>query len=356
MREVGIVSFAQSAVARDDRHNETEMLVPTIQGAIKQSGIAKNDLGFVCSGSLDYLQGGPFAFVSGLDAVGSWPPMRESHVEMDGAWALYEAWVGIQSGEFDSALVYGFGKSSPGDLHEIMTLQTDPYYMVPLWPSMVDMAALQARTYLDASGREEDDLAEVAARAQRNGKANPYAIRSGDVDAAHVLAEPVTHDPLRDADIAPITDGTAAVVIAAGDLARSVCERPAWIKALDHRIEAHALGVRDLATSDSTRIAATAAGIVDGEANGRMEIEIAELHAQFSHEELILAEALGLDSDTVINPSGGPLASNPVMSAGLIRIGEVARRIMAGEAQRGVAHATSGPCLQQNLVCVLEGN
>jgi acetyl-CoA acetyltransferase len=58
----------------------------------------------------------------------------------------------------------------------------------------------------------------------------------------------------------------------------------------------------------------------------------------------------------VINPSGGPLASNPVMSAGLIRIGEVARRIMAGEAQRGVAHATSGPCLQQNLVCVLEGD
>jgi acetyl-CoA acetyltransferase len=350
MREVGIVSFAQSAVARDDRHNETEMLVPTIQAAIKGSGIAKNDLGFVCSGSLDYLQGGPFAFVSGLDAVGSWPPMRESHVEMDAAWALYEAWVGIQSGEFDSALVYGFGKSSPGDLHEIMTLQTDPYYMVPLWPSMVDMAALQARAYLDASGREDGDLAEVAARAQRNGQSNPYAIRSGDVDAQQVLAQPVTHDPLRDADIAPITDGTAAVVLAAGDLARSVCERPAWILGFDHRIEAHALGVRDLATSDSTTMAAERAGVHDG------DIEIAELHTQFSHEQLILAEALGLDGNTVINPSGGPLVSNPVMSAGLIRIGEVARRITAGEARRGVAHATSGPCLQHNLVCVLEGN
>jgi acetyl-CoA acetyltransferase len=350
MREVGIVSFVQSAVARDDRHNETEMLVPTIHAAIEQSGIAKNDLGFVCSGSLDYLQGGPFAFVSGLDAVGSWPPMRESHVEMDAAWAMYEAWIGIQSGEFDSALVYGFGKSSPGDLHEIMTLQTDPYYVVPLWPSMVDMAALQARAYLDASGREEDDLAEVAARAQRNGAFNPYAIRFGDIDAQQVLAQPVTHDPLRDADIAPITDGTAAVVIAAGDLARSVSERPAWIKALDHRIEAHGLGVRDLATSDSTTIAAERTGVHDG------NIDVAELHTQFSHEELILAEALGLNGNTVINPSGGPLVSNPVMSTGLIRIGEVARRITAGEAQRGVAHATSGPCLQQNLVCVLEGN
>ena len=208
-----------------------------VPSSLACSGLPKNDIGFVCSGSLDYLQGGPFAFVTGLDAFGAWPPVRESHVEMDAAWALYEAWVAIQTGEVDTALVYGFGKSSPGDLHEIMALQADPYYVLPLWPSMVDMAALQARAYLDASGREDGDLAEVAARAQRNGQSNPYAIRSGDVDAQQVLAQPVTHDPLRDADIAPITDGTAAVVLAAGDLARSVCERPAWILGFDHRIE-----------------------------------------------------------------------------------------------------------------------
>jgi acetyl-CoA acetyltransferase len=349
VRDVAVVSFSQSAVARDAEHNETEMLVPTVHAAIEESGIPKADIGFVCSGSLDYLQGGPFAFVAGLDAVGAWPPIRESHVEMDAAWALYEAWVAIQTGEVDCALVYGFGKSSTGDLHEIMTLQYDPYYVVPLWPSMVDLAAMQARAYLEESGREDDDLAEVTARAQRNGRSNPYAVRKGDVTAQQVLAQPVTHDPLRDADIAPITDGTAAVVIAAGDLARSVCDRPAWIRGIEHRIEAHSLGVRDLTQSESTKAAAVAAGVANG------AIDVAELHAQFSHEELMLAEAIGLNGNTAINPSGGPLASNPVMSAGLVRIGEVARRIWAGDAQRGVAHATSGPCLQQNMICVMEG-
>ena len=39
---------------------------------------------------------------------------------------------------------------------------------------------------------------------------------------------------------------------------------------------------------------------------------------------------------------------------GLIRVIEVANRIQAGSASRGVAHASSGPCLQQNLVCVME--
>jgi len=42
------------------------------------------------------------------------------------------------------------------------------------------------------------------------------------------------------------------------------------------------------------------------------------------------------------------------MVAGLTRIGEAAARIHSGGAGRAVAHATSGPCLQQNLVCVLE--
>jgi acetyl-CoA acetyltransferase len=349
MRDVAVVSFACSAVARDDMHNETEMIGPVVREAIASSGIRREDIGFTCSGSLDYLQGGPFAFVMGLDAVGAWPPIRESHVEMDAAWALYEAWVAIQTGEVDSALIYGFGKSSTGNLHEIMTLQTDPYYVAPLWPSMVDMAALQARAYLEASGRDEGDLAEVAARSQRNGLSNPHAVRKADLSAADVLAQQVTHDPLRDADIAPITDGAAAVVIAAGDVARSVCERPAWIRGIEHRIEAHGLGVRDLAESPSTRQAAAAAG-VDG------AVDVAELHAQFSHDELILRDALGIDGATAINPSGGPLAANPVMSAGLIRIGEVAKRITAGDAARGIAHATSGPCLQQNLVCLLEGD
>jgi acetyl-CoA acetyltransferase len=336
MRNVAVVGFGAVASARDAEHNETEMLAPLLRSVIGETGLTNADIGFVCSGSLDYLQGGPFAFVAGLDAVGSWPPMRESHVEMDAAWALYEAWVAIQTGEVDTALVYGFGKSSTGDLHEIMTLQTDPYYTLPLWPSMIDMAALQACAYLDASGRSDKDLAAVSARA-----------KGMTVDA--VLAQPVTHYPLRDADIFPLTDGAAAIVLAAGDVAREVSARPAWIRGIDHRIEAHGLGVRDLTTSESTRAAGAAAGVTGDE-------DVAELHAQFSHEVLLLSEALGLGDGVAVNPSGGALASNPVMSAGLIRIGEVASRITRGEANRGVAHASSGPCLQQNLVCVLEGD
>ena len=65
------------------------------------------------------------------------------------------------------------------------------------------------------------------------------------------------------------------------------------------------------------------------------------------------ADALGLGDAVSLNPSGGPLAGNPMFTGGLIRIGEVARRIWDGSAGKGVATATSGPAMQQNLVCTL---
>jgi acetyl-CoA acetyltransferase len=352
MRDVAVVSFAQLTAERDRERNEVEFIIPVVQEAVAASGLARHDIGFTISGSCDYLSGGPFTFVQGLDAAGAWPPVKESHVEMDAAWAVYEAWVAIQTGEVDSALIYGFGKSSLTDVHLAFNLQNDPYTVAPLWPSTVDLAALQASALLAGGlgGRDvtEADLAEVAARSRRDALGNPHAIAREDVDAATLLGRPVTHAPLRDADIAPVTDGAAAMVIAADPLARDLCERPAWIRGIDHRIDAPHIGTRDLTTSESARRAGEEAGALQG------GFDVAELHAQFSHDELILRDALGLDGAT-INPSGGALGANPLMASGMIRIGEVARRIAAGEAGRGLAHATQGACLQQNLVCVLEG-
>jgi acetyl-CoA acetyltransferase len=214
---------------------------------------------------------------------------------------------------------------------------------------MVDMGALQASAYLDGTGRTERDLAEVAARSRTRGADNPHAVVSEKVDADELLGRPVTHRPLRDADVAPVTDGAAAIVIAADGLARELREHPAWIRSIEHRIDPQHLGVRDLTTAPSAAAAAAAAGVA------RDGFDVAELHTQFSHEELILRDALGLADHVDVNPSGGPLVANPVMSTGLIRIGEVANRIFAGSVTKGLAHAAQGPCLQQNLVCVLEG-
>jgi acetyl-CoA acetyltransferase len=350
MRDVAIVSYANHAVRREDTRNEVEILLPVVRAALEPLGLTAQDMGFTVSGSSDYLAGQSFAFVSALDAVGPWPPISESHVEMDGAFALYEAWVRLQHGDIDTALVYCFGKSSPGDVARVLCLQLEPYLLGPLWPDAVSLGALQARALLDSGKATEKDLARVVARSRRNAIGNPNAQLSGEYDEAALLDEPLYADPLRLHDCPGVADGAAVIVLAAGDRARELTDKPVWIRGIDHRVDIQSPGSRDLTTSPSTTLAGKKAGVP-------AHVDIAELHAPFSHQELILIEALGLDeSTTTINPSGGALASNPVMVAGLARIGEAAKRIAAGEGNTAVAHATSGPLLQQNLVCFLEGD
>lgn len=350
MRDVAIISFAQSKHVRQQEHlNEVEMLMPVLKEAMDGAGVTRADVDFVCSGSSDYLAGVAFSFVITLDAYGPWPPISESHVDMDGAWALYEAWVKMQLGHADVAVIYSYGKSSPGDIRRVLTRQLEPYYTGPLWADPVGLAALQARMGIDAGKFTEDDMAKVVARSRNNALSNPYAQLAAETDPPSLMSEEYFVAPLRRHDCPPITDGVAAVVLAAGDKARELCERPAWIRGIDHRIEPHALGVRDLTRSVSTEQAAAKAGL------DASRVDIAEIYAPFSHQELILADALGLGDGVDVNPSGGALGANVVMASGLIRLGEAASRITRGDGDYAVGHATSGPCLQQNLVCVLEG-
>jgi len=350
VKQIAVIAYHQSdCVSQAGAANEVELIMPQLREVFDQVGLNNaQDVDFVCSGSCDYLQGAAFAFVAGVDALGAVPPIKESHVEMDAAWALYESMLKIRMGHAESALIYGFGKSSPGELPIVLSQQLDPYYLAPLWVDTISLAAMQARMMLDQGKISERDMAEVVARSRRNALANPHAQLSGDVTADDLLAQDTYVAPLRKSDISPVSDGAAAMIICTVDKAKEWGVPYAVISGIDHRIETHNMGMRDLTDSVSTRLAAEGAGASNG------ALDVAELYAPFSHQEIILTRALGLGDTTAVNPSGGVLAGNLMMASGLSRIGEVFNRIITGEAQRGLAHATSGPCLQHNLVTVLE--
>ena len=133
-REVAVVGFAHAPHVRrtDGTTNGVEMLMPCFAEVYDDLGINQKDIGFWCSGSSDYLAGRAFSFLNAIDSIGAVPPINESHVEMDAAWALYEAYIKVLTGQVDTALVYGFGKSSAGTLRRVLALQTDPYTVAPL--------------------------------------------------------------------------------------------------------------------------------------------------------------------------------------------------------------------------------
>ncbi len=340
-KDIAIVGWAQTPMVRRTDQTETQMLMQVITDLLKPLGLTRADIDFTCLGSCDYITGQAFSFVSNLDAIGAWPPKRDSHVEMDGAWALYEAWLRLQEGDIEIAVVTGSGRSSTGDPALIYPMEMDPFFLAPLGADPLTFAALQARAVIEAGIADERKMAEVSVRSR--GRTGPKA----DIDA--LLKTDYVREPLRRHDLPPITDGAVAMLLATGDRARKLVKRPAYITGFDHRTECHNPSFRRLDDSPSTRIAAQQAGLHDGP-----PVEIAELQAAFSHEELLLRHVLELGSGVRVNPSGGALKSNPIMASGLTRIGHAADHVFAG-GRRALAHSTSGPCLQQNLICIVEG-
>ncbi|HJM27945.1 MAG: lipid-transfer protein [Acidimicrobiales bacterium] len=336
MRKVAIVAAASRQETKM-LDTEVEMMIPLISEVKDKTGLDQTDIGFTCSGSSDFLAGQAFSFVMTLDAVGPVPPISESHVEMDGAWALYEAWVKFQMGVIDTALVYSYGKPSPGSLQDVLSTQLDPYYVAPLWPDAHAVAGLQARSLLEQGVVTAELLADCA-------------LRTGTVDSREeYFSQPMLSDPLREADCPTYADGGVAVILASEEKAEELCEKPAWITGIDHRIDAHQFGVRDLTTVPSARIAAQKAGVHDG------PIDVAELHAAYTTHDFLLRKEMGLPEIPTHSQRSYPIKADTLMASGLLRIAEAARGIWEGEANRSLAHATAGPLLQQNLVCVLSG-
>src|SRR3954471_9956104 len=196
-KPVAIVAWAEFSTPMEPTRNEVELLIPVIEEAKKKVGLAQKDIGFTVSGSSDYLQGYPFAFVGALDAVGAWPPIRESHLEMDGAFALAEAVAVLQHHDIDTALVYAFARPSRGELDRTLAIQLDPYSVAPLWPDARGLAGLQAQAMKD-SGRFPD-----------------LALSDSDSPAVPPTV---------------VADGAVAVVLAVGDKARALTSTPVWIR------------------------------------------------------------------------------------------------------------------------------
>ena len=195
--------------------------------------------------------------MSTLDGIGPWPPIQESHVEMDGAFALYEAWVKLQLGDVDTALVYCYGKSAPGPIHEVLSRQLDPYHVAPLWPDAISLAALQARALIDAGKATRGGLRRGRhPQPPQRAVDNPNAQLAWDRSIEDHLASS-RYSSTRCARTTARRSPTARARSSSPPTTRpaTLRERPAWIRGIDHRIEPMALGLRDLTTSASTRAA-----------------------------------------------------------------------------------------------------
>src|SRR5204863_7848778 len=119
------------------------------------------------------------------------------HLEMDASFAAYYAWLRIQAGDSDTALVCGYGKTSEGEPDRVLNLQLDPYYQAAIGLDPTSTAALQASAYMARTGASDRDLAEIAARNRTAGARNAEAQVRTAASADELQRTPWLVEPLR---------------------------------------------------------------------------------------------------------------------------------------------------------------
>src|SRR5438270_12988823 len=199
--DIASIGWNISPMERHTGKTEAQLLMEVVTGAVTDAGITRREVDFTCAGSCDYVAGQAFSFVQNIDAVGAWPPKRDSHVEMDGAWALYEAYLRLLLGDIDVAMAMGSGRSSTADPALIYPMEMDPFYLAPLGADAVSFAALQARALIDAKLVDERQMADVAVRTRGAGKSRPHHQVTGDCDADKLLQDEYGRAPLRKPDL-----------------------------------------------------------------------------------------------------------------------------------------------------------
>lgn len=377
-RKVAIVGYALSAQAARMEDTRENLIFETVQAALAQAGVERDAIDTVVMCSNDFYDGHTISNVFTVEPAAAYGK-DETKVEQDGLHALLYAAMRLASGNYDTALVVAYSKGSEFEAPVALAAQLDPTYDRQFgWFNDTAMAAFQARVYLEKRRLPEAVLAEVAAKNFANARKNPHAqARDYSVSAAAIAASRPLFTPLREQTVYPVTDGCCVAVLAAEPKAKRIQNRPVWIQGIGHWQEAYALAERDLSRIESARQAAKQAYRMAGVSDPAREIQVAEVSELFAHQELQLAEALGLcegksaaqelaagrfglEGRLPINPSGGALSACALCAVGLVRAVEAAKQVWgeAGEHQvkgvkLAVAHGQCGPAAQNNVVAVL---
>lgn len=289
--------------------------------------------------------------------------------------ALHLAWLSVASGEHDVVLCLGAEKLAHEDKTvgmkaigtaidvearaEAAAADSGPADAAGSRSLFMDIYAGLAREYMAHSGASVEDFAGVVVKNQHNGSLNPRAQYGRDLSVETVLQSRTVVDPLTLLMCSPISDGAAAVVIAARAAARrrgpSVRIRASVVRSgypqAGHDPTAGA-------AAHAARAAYEQAGI------GPDELSCAEVHDASAPAELMIYEQIGfaapdagpellrsgrtrLDGSLPVNTSGGLLSKgHPIGATGVAQVCEATWQLRGQGGERQVSGARAA--LTQN--------
>jgi acetyl-CoA C-acetyltransferase len=350
-----IVGWGHTPFRRHEDKSLEDLILEAGQQAIEHAGIEPRVIDAIWIGHFNsglVADGFPSSLALGLDpAMRFVPATRVENACASGSAAIYAARDAIRAGSARTVLVIGAEKMTAKSTAEVgAALGGAAYQAEEAGLTFPQIFARFAAAYFQAHGDRSETLARIAAKNHRNALGNPLAQIRKDVglDFCCTVSDknPLVAPPLRLTDCSPISDGAAALVMVADDMAGDFA-RAVSFRAARQVNDFLPMSRRDLLAfegpAETFRRALEEAGI------GVRDLDFAEVHDCFTIAELMIYEAMGLaprgegarvvedgtvfrDGALPVNLSGGLKAKGHPVGATGVSMHVLAAMQLAGEA------------------------
>lgn len=302
MTKAAIVGWAHSPFGKLE-DADTEALMGRVTGAaLEHAGIEAPQVDGVFVGVFnagfqkqDFQGALPALSVPGLAHT---PALRVENACATGSAAINSALDFIESGRGKVALVVGAEKMTAKPTAEVGDILLNASYRkeeAEIEGGFAGVFGRIAQTYFQRYGDRSEELAHIAAKNHKNGASNPYAQMRKDFgfDFCNTISEknPYVAGPLRRTDCSLVSDGAAALVIAAPDVAETLARGIAF-RARAQANDILPLSRRDPIAFEGARRAWAKA--LEQAGLTLDDLDLVETHDCFTIAELLEYEAMGL--------------------------------------------------------------
>jgi len=360
-RRVAIVGVGHSKYGYRNDVSLAELAWESIKQALDDAGVGQEDIDYVVYGNVGVWSSEPLPAVVINEYAGLTPrgTIRVEAACATGSAAIKTAYDAVSSGVADIALVVGVEKMNESPTPTVVELigRAGNFF----WEfenfglTFPGYYALYATAYMAAYGATEEDLCSVAVKNHYYASMNPKAHFPRKITVEQCMKSRYIAWPFKLFDCSPISDGSAAVILAAEDIAKKLTDTPIWIKGVGVASDTSNISRRPdflvrRGVVEAVKKAYKMAGI-DYE-NAAKQIDLAEVHDAFTIAEILSYEELGFakpgegyklirEGQTYIgglvpvNVSGGLKAKgHPLGATGVGMAAEIAMQLR-GEADKG---------------------
>lgn len=239
--KVGVIGVGCSRFGRRDDVTIQELSYEAVREALEDAGLTQEDVDLSIVGSVntrgyELMPAVPVNEYCGFAGKG---PLRVEAACATGSAAVYAAYTSIASGMAEIAIAIGVEKMTEVDTATSLAIggRAGNY----LWEfhqygtTFPAYYAMHATAHMSKFGTTERQLASVAVKAHRNAAKNPKAHFQKEISIDDVLNSRYITYPLKLYDCSPISDGSAAAILASEEKIRELgIDNAVWIESIGY--------------------------------------------------------------------------------------------------------------------------